>query len=708
MASLINQVSDAVRILRRNRDVSARATHLEAAGGNVPSATIERKTMSTKTAFKRVALVAAAALAIGGISAVSANATPQADTLTASVATSSTTSGVAVTTVLNQSFVASAGADAASITASLVSGPAGNSALPVLTHAGGTDVNAASVAISGGNLISTTTATAGGATTGFTTATLTPLVSGTYVIKFTPAAISGVTNAAALTWTVTVAAPLTPTAADSKAIENADESTSASADSVIAGDKTINAAAQRASIVVTAKNGATDLTAATALTATISGPGVLGISNVGAVTTQTAIGRAITGTAGQNVIGVFSDGTAGSATVTISAGSTVLATKTVVFYGTTAKIVSTVVNSVIPVGALGATLGAITAILTDANGNPVANANAYAVSDTVGVISNSYTAATAVSDSTGKVTFDLVGVAAGTANITITTNTSSSVTTGVSATPVAVRVGAAAANATISFNNAQYLPGEAAIITVTVLDAAGKPVPNAPYIGVFAADLVSNYALSSGSLSGSANITTTGSTGTATFKVNMPLANGTIVISATGGTLLAAANQVTISGSAVVAADTSAQDAANSAADIAAEALDAANAATDAATAAADAADAATSAAQDAVDAANAATDAANTAADTAANAETAANAATDAANAAADAADSATAAAQDAADAANAATDAANKAADQAGQALAAVNALATSVASLLASVKAQLTSLTNLVVKIQKKVQA
>jgi len=78
-------------------------------------------------------------------------------------------------------------------------------------------------------------------------------------------------------------------------------------------------------------------------------------------------------------------------------------------------------------------------------------------------------------------------------------------------------------------------------------------------------------------------------------------------------------------------------------------------------------------AAEAAVDAANEATDAAN--------------AATDAANAAAEAADAATAAAQDA---------------------QAAVAALATQVASLIAGIKAQITALTNLVIKIQTKVKA
>ena len=78
---------------------------------------------------------------------------------------------------------------------------------------------------------------------------------------------------------------------------------------------------------------------------------------------------------------------------------------------------------------------------------------------------------------------------------------------------------------------------------------------------------------------------------------------------------------------------------------------------------------------------------AAQSASDAAAEATDAANAATDAANAAAEAADAATAAAQDAADA---------------------VAALSTQVGEMIDALKKQITALTNLVIKIQKKVKA
>ena len=95
--SLQQKVSSAIRILRWNRDVSARASHLvevihnfQAESENVSDSTVffERKLMSTKTSIKRIAAVAAVALTLGGFSAVSAFA--------AAGQTISTTSGTSI------------------------------------------------------------------------------------------------------------------------------------------------------------------------------------------------------------------------------------------------------------------------------------------------------------------------------------------------------------------------------------------------------------------------------------------------------------------------------------------------------------------------------------------------------------------------------------------------------------------------------------
>ncbi len=116
-------------------------------------------------------------------------------------------------------------------------------------------------------------------------------------------------------------------------------------------------------------------------------------------------------------------------------------------------------------------------------------------------------------------------------------------------------------------------------------------------------------------------------------------------------------------------------------------ASDAAQATADAASDAADAAQAAADAAQEVADENPGDEDAAAAAADAAAEATDAANAATDAANAAAEAADAATAAAQDAVDA---------------------VAALSAQVTELINNLKKQITALSNLVIKIQKKIKA
>ena len=68
------QVSTAIRISQWERDASARATHLEAATRKFLVTTNERKQMSTKTNFKRIALVAITALGLGVLSSVPAKA----------------------------------------------------------------------------------------------------------------------------------------------------------------------------------------------------------------------------------------------------------------------------------------------------------------------------------------------------------------------------------------------------------------------------------------------------------------------------------------------------------------------------------------------------------------------------------------------------------------------------------------------------------
>jgi hypothetical protein len=230
---------------------------------------------------------------------------------------------------------------------------------------------------------------------------------------------------------------------------------------------------------------------------------------------------------------------------------------------------------------------------------------------------------------------------------------------------------------TITFDKSTYNVGEAATITVTVLNGDGA-VPG----GILAAGdaiatasvfptLVQNRPFSSvGKSATGANLgfndATTSRAGTSidlaqgtffggveTYVVYMPNTAGDLTI--TGFTTDGTYDTATAVSVTVKVVDP------NSAAIAAAQA------------AAVAAADAATDAALEAIDAANAATDAANLAAE---------------------AADAATVAAEEARDAADSAT--------------AAVEALATEVATMMAALKAQLTTLARTVAKIAKKVKA
>jgi hypothetical protein len=168
------KVSAAVRILQQKRDASARATHLmvkndslityesgilgQAAGKKFFSATfLERKIMSTKTSFKRIALVAASALAIAGFSAVPANAAAT------NTWTHSLTSGSGSTTATASGTAVVGTYKALSITfatetqpvVNLTSTGVGTLAVPVLAPIDGAG---------GDSKISTTAVTATGAT----------------------------------------------------------------------------------------------------------------------------------------------------------------------------------------------------------------------------------------------------------------------------------------------------------------------------------------------------------------------------------------------------------------------------------------------------------------------------------------------------------------------------------------------------------------
>ena len=230
MTNFAQQVSRAIRILRGNRDESARASHLVVEKDLLmtyeraflglaerekcsQSTFFERKIMSTKTAFKRVALVAAAALAIGGISAVSAYAGTAAGGGTVSLSSSSTTGVIhsAVTTNATFGFTSAATTDAGTLTVALATKPVGSTVSSASLALAGVSISTADTR-SISSQVDTLTA-AGWVAVTHTSAsatdsvTFTPDLPGTYTVTAT----NNVPGATVATWTVT-AVLVTPTA----------------------------------------------------------------------------------------------------------------------------------------------------------------------------------------------------------------------------------------------------------------------------------------------------------------------------------------------------------------------------------------------------------------------------------------------------------------------------------------------------------------
>jgi hypothetical protein len=603
--------------------------------------------MSTKTTFKRIALVTVAAMGFGLLSVVPSTATTQQDTLTLSSATTTIAAGSSSASItLTQGFLG-VNSDTMSVTATLTSGPATNAVMPVITETSPTNrVGGASPSISTDNLTARIADTGSVTEYHLTSAdfkvSFAPRVPGTYVITFNAYNMTDLTTrstvaarAAAVTWTVTVPAQTLADATSTLTTRAAGVSTGSTTVVSVAG---AGSATLVASVEVTPLIASVATTGSTVITATLTGPGTLsGASTIGGLTASSGL-KTVTLSglgAGAGFIGLYRDGTTGSASIAISINGTAVGTATATLTGAAATVTATLAKPVIAAGST-ATAGVITLVAKDANGNGVSGATFYAVSSGSSIVSTSVTTGSA-----GAASISLVGSVAGTNTVTIQNVAAGSTATISAAAPLSVRVGSnVESSVTMTLDKATYAPGDQATITVTIKDAAGSAVVDGTY-AAFAADVTSTRAMSAGTLP-TASIAVGSTVGVKTYLVNVPNSEGAFTISALPGAgMLGAGSAVAVSATATVtpsAASTAASEVAQAAADAAAEATDAANAATDAANAAAEAADAATAAAQDAADA----------------------------------------------------------------------VAALSTQVASLIAGLKAQLTALTNLVIKIQKKVKA
>jgi len=258
---------------------------------------------------------------------------------------------------------------------------------------------------------------------------------------------------------------------------------------------------------------------------------------------------------------------------------------------------------------------------------------------------------TAYTNTAGVATATFKGKTTGTATITATSG-------GKSATSSYTVLAGGARTVALDATTASMAPGESKRVTATVKDSYGNVIEDQ--------SLTVTYVGTAGRVASVNGVSAATGTSNASGQVVVEIASdsagtGTLTVSFTGGSTATTTNGNGTARPTRVASVTSAITISGNSA---------------------------------AVTASNAATAAAEAATDAAAEAIDAANAATDAANLAAEAADAATVAAEEARDAADAAT--------------AAVEELAQQVATLMAALKAQITTLANTVAKIAKKVKA
>jgi hypothetical protein len=580
--------------------------------------------MSTKTTFKRIALVAVAALGLSVLSV--APSTAAADTFTLGATTSDATTAVAVTNTISLSAIAANGTTGETLTATVVllSAPATSTAagiLPVVSITAtqsAAGVNADSSTAGG---VLNVWAKAGGRYTAAGTITVTPDVPGVYVYRITPSGVGALTTAAQ-TWTVTAVAPTV-------------KSTTAFLNTVLGSPSTADASsfAFPAAASVTARGRLTVQQYSTTDTAT---PATTPISQAVVVAIDKGLVSATDGyftgaksvttaaaTAGPTNYYVFSNGDVGTASLTVTVGGVLVSTKTITFQGVATTLSAALAtNAASWIAPTGTTTVNVTA--KDSAGNA-----AVSLPTTMTATPASTAIATAtINSTTGVVT--ITGVAAGTTVITIAD--SATTTPAASATyTVTVAPALSATLPTLTFDKAEYAAGE--LMTITVGAAAAD---NATFAAFTAAGVASSVNLVTVKNPFAVSTSTVALVaGKATWTAYAPITAGPITLTAMSGAgVVSTVTSAEVKATATVVSDGVAQ----AAVDAATEALDAAYAATDAANAAAEAADAATAAAQDAADA----------------------------------------------------------------------VEALATQVATYISNLRKQITALTNLVIKIQKKVRA
>jgi len=539
--------------------------------------------MSTKTNFKRIALVAVAALGLGVLSSVPSNAAIPAANITLSTATGTVTavksdSSTAATVSIN--FLKNAASDSVSVTAGIKSKATGSTVAAItlmpLDTVGSTVALALSTpALGESGTASTITNNAGGvAYLGAKYAVLiesatSTRTAGTYVVTViaTPYenGVAVAANVKTIDVTITQAAlaaeSTTSSSATSTAFLSAADASglwqSTASDSSVAGTAKIATTAVGVVKIDLKNTNGNSGVVADSITVTTD-KGNVSINN--ANTSVAAQGKSLVaynysaGTAAAYVF-IFADGTSGTGTVTMATKNAGTFTKTVNFVATDVKsIVATSNKSVIAVGTeAGNSSASVKAAAFDAgstNFGTLTDLYAYS-SDTTVISSYGSACSVAYTASNAGVYCPLTGVKAGTANITIRDASTVALST-VASNAVSVRVSTGVATSfTLTTDKASYAPGEKGYLIVTVKDAAGLVMPNDTFtLASGGITNTVNLGSSSDALTGTSIVTQRSSTPSSTDPIKAytfyaPVTAGSFTFSAKGGTAFGAASQAT-------------------------------------------------------------------------------------------------------------------------------------------------------------------
>ena len=607
------QVSPVIRISRGERDASARATHLEAATRKFLVATNERKYMSTKTNFKRVALVAVAALGLGVLSSVPAKAvgnlsvTVTNGTFVAGKADSTNAATIAISATLEDikdtitvavvgngtlgdSVVASSSRvarliylDTSTAARSLVGETLTAGLLTLPTNVTNNKLDSRTVGTGGLYTLSAGSIGNVGAKFGVQVDSVAAaIIAGTYSFTvFVKQYTEGVTQPVTTSYTVSlVSAPVVSVATVPSAVTSfvnlKAAATAAGTDSASdALTSSVSTAGTTAGYLFVGNRNANNnsATAQDSITATVTG--------AGQVCATTGFATPVVGTCGKSIkvsaIGDYqfvlqADGSAGASSIALSASVAGWSyTKNATFYSKAAKTITATVA--IPNLRIGTNAGAVRVTAVDATGVNwtgafyiVASAEADAL---VGGSATTPVACGAYSATDGYAKCDIATLTTGTAKfkvidaatVALATATSNEVTVNV--------INSVPATVKLSFDKATYAPNERARIYVTPLDAAGKEMQeitadllaggSAPGITInggisFVGSTTTADSLIATSIATSSTSSSTSGAkaGSRVYTVYMPSAGGTVTISATGGTGLPVAGRVAVTASATV------------------------------------------------------------------------------------------------------------------------------------------------------------